>query len=100
MYGRDPITTLALCIVESISCHAFRCIPCNKFDGLHNPINNFVLDTRILSLCILPNEYSVDIVVSSFETRDGKARPDVGEEIECSAEGKIQGNMALSDYDK
>lgn len=55
-----------------------------------------MLDTRILSLRVLPDKDGVYIVVGGFEALDRCAGTDVGEEVESSAEGQIQGNVSLS----
>ena len=41
-----------------------------------------MLDTRVLSLCVLTDENSVDVVVRRLESLDGNARPYVGEKVE------------------
>lgn len=51
---------------------------------------HLVLDTRILSLSVLTNEHSVDIVIGSLETLDRDARSDIGEQVEGSAESQVE----------
>lgn len=58
-----------------------------------------VLDTRILSLSVLTNEHSVDIVIGSLETLDGDARSDVGEQVEGSAKSQVERDVPLADCD-
>ena len=41
-----------------------------------------MLNTRVLSLGVLTDEDSVDVVVRGLEALDGDARTDVGEEVE------------------
>ena len=55
-----------------------------------------MLDTRILSLSVLPNQDGVDVVIRSLEALDGNARTDVREEVESSAESQVQRNVTLA----
>ena len=55
-----------------------------------------MLDTGVFTFGVLANEYGVDIVVGGLEASDGPARTEVGEEVERATEGKIEGNVALS----
>jgi hypothetical protein len=48
-------------------------------------MTHLVLDTRVLSLGVLTNENSVDVIVSSLVSLDGNTRSDVGEKGECSS---------------
>lgn len=57
---------------------------------------NLMLDTRVLSLCVFTDENRVDIVVWSFVSGNGNARPNVGEKVESPPECQIEGNMTLS----
>jgi hypothetical protein len=57
-----------------------------------------VLNARVLSLRVLPNEDSVDVVIRSFEALDRSARTDVGEKVKGSAKGQVQGDVALANY--
>lgn len=58
-----------------------------------------MLDTRVLSLCVLTNDDRVDIVVRGLVALNGAAGADVGEEGEGAAEGEVEGDVALSDWD-
>jgi hypothetical protein len=55
-----------------------------------------MFDSGVLSLSILTNKDSVDVVVSSLESLNRHARPNIGEEVESSSESEVQGDMALS----
>ena len=57
-----------------------------------------MLDTRILSLRVFTNQNSVDIIVWRLVPRDGNAWPNVGEKVESSPKGQVEGNVALSDF--
>ena len=56
-----------------------------------------MFNARVFTLGILTDQNGVDVVVGSLEALDGNARPDVGEEVECPSEGKVEGNVTLSD---
>ena len=59
-------------------------------------IPNLVLNTRVLSLSVLSDENGVHIIVGGLEALDGCTRSDVGEEVECPPESKVEGNVTLS----
>ena len=59
---------------------------------------DLVLDTRVLSLCVLTDENGVDIIIWCLVSGDGDTWPDVGEQVESPSEGQIKGNVTLSDY--
>lgn len=59
-----------------------------------------MLNTRVLSLGVFTNEDCVDIVVGSLIALDGDARADVREQLESSAKGQVERNMALSNWMK
>jgi hypothetical protein len=56
-----------------------------------------VLNTRVLSLGVFTNENSVDIVVGGLVSLDRNTWPNVGEQVEGSAQGEVEGNVALAD---
>lgn len=85
VYSSNAVAVVTLRVVEGVSCNTFGSLPCNKFDGLHYTIYYLVLDSRIFSLRIFTNEYSIDIIICSSEPRDGKTWPDIGEEVERSS---------------
>lgn len=49
-----------------------------------------MFDTGILSLGVLANENSVDIVVGSLKTGDRETWSDVCEKVECSSKSQVQ----------
>jgi hypothetical protein len=66
---------------------------------LENDITtHLVLNTRVLSLGVLTDQDSVDIVVSGLVSLDGDTWADVGKERECSAEGEVHRDVTLSDW--
>ena len=56
-----------------------------------------MLDTRVLALGVFADENGVDVVVGGLEALDGYTGPDVREEVESAAEGKVKGDVALAD---
>jgi hypothetical protein len=58
---------------------------------------NLVLNTRVLALRVLTDEDSVDVVVCCLVALDGHTRTNVGEQVESTAEGKVEGDVALAD---
>ena len=42
------------------------------------------------------NEDSVDVVVGSLVAGNGAAGSDIGEEVECAAQGEIEGDVAFA----
>jgi len=62
-------------------------------------LTHLVLNTRVLSLSVLTDEDSVDVVVSSLVSLDGNTRSDVGEKGECSSKCQVERDVTLSDCD-
>ena len=56
-----------------------------------------MFDSRILAFRVFTNKHGVDIIIRCLEAFDGSARADVGKQVERPAEGKVQGNVTLSD---
>ena len=56
-----------------------------------------MLNARVFTLRVLPNQDGVNILVGSLVTLDGKTRTDVGKEVEGPTESQVQGNVALAD---
>ncbi|KAG6884007.1 hypothetical protein C0993_002123 [Termitomyces sp. T159_Od127] len=88
--------------MEGVPSNSLRGVPSYEFDGLNNSVNYLplsistrskfeintkylMLNTRILSLGVLTNEYSVHIVIRCFETLDGHTGSNIGEEIESNS---------------
>ena len=55
-----------------------------------------MLDTRVFTLGVLPDEDGVNIFVRSLEALDRHARTNVGEEVEGPTERQVQRNVALT----
>ena len=69
----------------------------DELDGLHDAVDDLVLDARVLALGVLADEDGVDIVVGGLVAGDGHAGAEVGEEVEGAAEGEVEGDVALAD---
>ena len=57
-----------------------------------------MLNSRVLSLGILPNQNGVNVVVRSLVSGNRSAGSDVSEEVESSAEGQVEGDMAFANW--
>lgn len=57
-----------------------------------------MLNARILSLGIFPNQHSIHIVVWSLISLYRDARPNVSKEVECATKSQIERNMALANW--
>ena len=69
----------------------------DELDGLDDAIDDLVLDAGVLALGVLTDEDGVDVVVGGLEAGNGAARTDVGEEVEGTAEGEVERDVALAD---
>lgn len=58
---------------------------------------HLVFDTGILSLGVFTNEDGIDIVVWRLETSYRDTWSDIGEQVECSTECQVQGDMSFPD---
>lgn len=59
----------------------------DEFDALYHAVDDNVLDAAVFAFGVFADEYRVDVVVGGFVAGYGFAGADVGEEVECSAEG-------------
>ena len=104
MDGSDLVSASLGSVVESITSDSLRCLVGDEFDRLDNTVNeldtlnrstlvsrktDLVLDTRVLSLSVLSDEDSVDVVVSGLVSFDGDTWSDVGKQRECSSQCQI-----------
>ena len=87
-----------LCVLESKSQYALGGRSRDKLDTLHDAVNDDVFDPGVFTLGVFSNKYGVDIIVSSFISSNGFTRSDVGEQVESSAKGKIEGYMSFSNW--
>ncbi len=68
----------------------------DELDALNHAVDHDVLDPGVFAFCVLSDEDGVDIVVWRLVARDGSAGPHVGEEVEGSAQGEIQGDVPFA----
>ena len=95
--GGDSVSAADLGVVERVSGDSLRGLVGDELDRLDDPVDELVLDTRVLALGVLTDEHRVDIVVSGLEPDDGRAGSDVGEQVERSSERQVERNVSLSD---
>lgn len=96
MHRRNPLPSLALRIVEGISCDTLTRIPSDELNTLYDTIDDFVFDSRVLSFGVLADEDGVHVVVWSFEAFDGQARADVCEEVEGTPQCQVEGYVTFA----
>ena len=95
----DGAHFLAANLLGVLECEAqdsLRRLACDELDALHYAVDDHVLDTRVLALGVLTDQDGVDIVVGGFVAGDRLAGTQVGEEVECSAERQVEGDMAFA----
>jgi len=83
-------------MLEGEAQNALGCLACDELDRLYDAIHHHVLDAGVFSFCVLANEHGIDIVVGGLVADDGLAGTKVGEKVECSAKGQIEGNMTFA----
>lgn len=94
----DLCAANVLGVLESVSADTFGGLTGDQLDGLNDTIDNNVLNARVLSLSVLTDEDSVDTIVWGLVASNGAAWTNVGEEVECAAEGKVEGDVALANW--
>lgn len=92
----DLLAANRLGVLEGEAQDALAGLAGDQLDALDNTVDDNVLNARVLALGVLADQDSVDAVVGGLETGDGTARSQVGEEVECAAEGKVERDMALA----
>lgn len=68
----------------------------DELDALDNSVDDDVLDARVLALGVLSDQDGVNAVVGGLEAGDGSARSQVGEQVEGSSQGQVEGDVALA----
>lgn len=96
--GADLGAADVLGVLEGVAADALGSLTGDELDGLDDAVNNNVLNAGVLSLGVLSDQDGVDTIVWGLVAGDGAARTDVGEEVECATEGKVEGNVSLSDW--
>lgn len=96
VHGADLAAANLLGVLEREAEDAFRCLAGDELDRLDDTVDNDVLDSGVFSFRVLTDQHGVDAVVRSLKALDRFAGTDVGEEVESSAEGEIEGDMSLA----
>lgn len=87
--GRDGV-------LECVADHAFASRTSDEFDGLHNAVDDDVLNARVFTLCVFTDEDGIYVVVGSLVADNGAAGTQVGKEVECAAQGEVERDVALA----
>ena len=69
----------------------------DELDALNDTVDNDVLDAGVFTLGVLTDQHRVDAVVGGLEAGHGAAGTEVGEEVEGTAQGEVEGDVALAD---
>ena len=97
MHRPDLPLAHILRVLECELQHSFRGFLGDEFYGLDDAVDNDVFDARVFAFGVFADEDCVDVVVGGFVAGDGFAGTDVCEEVECAAEGEIEGDVAFAD---
>lgn len=96
VHNADLLLVDGLGVLEGEAQNALRGLLGDELDALNNTIDNDVLNTGVFTLGVLTDQDSVDTVVGGLVAGDGAARTDVGEQVESTAQSKVQGNVTLA----
>ena len=69
----------------------------DELDALDNTVDDDVLNAGVFTLGVLTDQDGVDVVVGGLVASDGSAGTNVGEQVEGTAESKVQRNVSLAD---
>ena len=97
MDGADFGFLDVLGVLEGEAQDPFTRLSRDELDGLHDAVDDDVLDAGVLALGVLSDEDRVDVVVGCLVARDTLTRPHVGEQVEGAAEGEVEGDVAFAD---
>jgi len=92
----DLLAANGLGVLEGESEDTLGSLASNELDALDNTVDNNVLNTRVFTLGVLSDQDSVDVVVRGLVASNGAAGSQVSEEVEGSAEGKVERDVALA----
>jgi len=84
------------CVLESELQHSLGSCPSDELDTLHDTVNHYVLDSRVLSFRILTDQYDVHIIVWGLVAGNRATRSYICEKIECSTKSKIERDVAFA----
>ena len=97
---------MSLGVVEGVTRHSLRSLPCDQLNRLDDAVNNLehrqrcftrqkladtdlVLNTGVLSFRVFTYENCVDIIVWRLVAGDGNTWSNVGEKVESPSEGQV-----------
>lgn len=92
----DLLAANGLGVLEGESQDTLAGLLGDELDALDNSVNNDVLDARVLALGVLSDQDGVNTIVGGLETGDGSAGSQVGEQVEGSSQGQVEGDVALA----
>lgn len=96
--GADLGAADVLGVLEGVAADALGSLTGDELDGLDNAVNDDVLNAGVLSLGVLSDQDGVNTIVWGLVAGNGATWTNVGEEVECAAEGEIEGDVSLSDW--
>ena len=92
----DLLAADGLGVLEGVAQDTLGSLTGDELDGLDNAVHDDVLNARVLALSVLTDQDGVDIIVRGLVAGNRAARSEVGEEVECSAEGQVKRDVALA----
>lgn len=98
MHDADLLATNGTSVLEGEAQHTLAGLAGNKLDALHDAIHHNVLNARVLALRVLADEDGVDVVVRGLVSGNGATWAEVGEEVKCAAERKVERDVALANW--
>lgn len=96
MHNADLVAANGLSVLESEAQDALRGVAGDELNALDNTVNDHVLDTGVLSLGVLADQHSVDVVPGSLVALNRLARAQVGEKVKCAAQSQVERDVALA----
>lgn len=96
MDNADLLLVDGLRVLESETEDTLGSFASDELDALHDTVDDNVLNTGVFTLGVLTDENSVDVVVGGLVAGNGAARTQVGEQVECTAESQVQGDVTLA----
>ena len=96
MDNADLLAANGLGVLEGEAEDALRSLGSDELDGLDDTVDDNVLNARILALGVLTDEDSVDAVVGGLVAGNRAAGAQVGEKVECAAEGEVERDVTLA----
>ena len=85
-------TDLTVVLQSKVECKAYNTLclcSCGDLQALYYAWVALVLETGVFALCVFTDDGEIDIVVTSWEAREGFAEDDGSVDIELLAHGDI-----------